>query len=255
MAERAVRKTAYDVLGITHDAVLRAPQITHQLRLMSARVHSEINTPRDPYYFLNASDDPDARRILDAYYSVALCHRARVPLEAFCVAAGVPTLRALDLITIAMVRAGAQASTVVGAMCMPSVVEKMVERALDDTRDDATENATLLAKATGFLPSPRGNHTQINVSASAKSDALAAATAAQQTVIVVAPSPEQTIRRAVDRFNERAAVALPASVPAALPESSAVAMPSADLRMRDREAITIELDDPADDDEDDADDV
>ena len=57
----------------------------------------------------------------------------------------------------------------------------------------------------------------------------------------------------MDRFNERVAGALPVATvePAALPESSAVPIPRPDITLR--EAVTVELDDPPDDsDQDDA---
>lgn len=239
-------KTAYDKLGITHDAVLRQRSIRHELRRMMAATADMINAPTDPYYYLSISDDPDARRILDVYYTISEWQRRSISIEAYCLAAGVSTTRCLAVVAAAMVQSGADAQRVVAAVAMPAVVTEVIKRALDGDRDDCTENATLLAKATGFLPSPRGNHTSIQVNANAKADA----TAATQIAVVAAPSPEQTIRRAVDRFNERVAGALPVATvePAALPESSAVPIPRPDITLR--EAITVELDDPPDDDSD-----
>lgn len=216
MSSRVRARTPYARLGITHDAVLRQPTITHELRRMASAIPDRANAPTDPYYYLNISDDADARRILDMYYLISRSDRHKIPIEAYCVAAGVPTIRCMALVAAAMVQSGASAQKVVAAVAMPTVVTEVIRRALDGDRDDCTENVTILAKATGFLPAPGGSRTQINVNASAKSDAVAQAAA--PIAIVAAPSPEMTIRRLVDRFNESVLPA--AAMHTQLPESS-----------------------------------
>src|SRR5208282_841967 len=102
---------AYAALGVTREDVGRQPVITPQLRkLASALAEMGQTMPQtsaspeqamlagSPVYYLQASDSPEARQVLDAYYSVCRAHRKALPLEAFCLAAGVPTTRIFEII-------------------------------------------------------------------------------------------------------------------------------------------------------------
>jgi len=91
--------------------------------------------------------------------------------------------------------------------------------------DEGHEDRATLHKATGFLPSPKGAQTNIQVVQHAS------ATANAQAASVAAPPPEQTIRRLVDRFNDARQIqsverpSLPedvghATLPAAMPHES-----------------------------------
>ena len=86
---------------------------------------------------------------MDVYLSVPESYRRLLPVEAFCLAAGVSPWRVLEGITVVAVRQGAQASAILAAVVHPSVVEKTVERAL---QDDGTKERMMLHKAVGFLP-------------------------------------------------------------------------------------------------------
>jgi len=142
---------------------------------------------------------------------ISNCGQIPIPIEAFCVAAGVSPLSILGVIVGEIVRLGAQANAIIAAVNQPRVVQKLVDRALDDEEDTRMEAATLLARATGFLPSPKG--TVISVAANANANAVAQAAAAP----VLAPPPEATIRRAVDRFNDQRAITQGAPSQSALP--------------------------------------
>jgi len=80
--------------------------------------------PTNPYYFLSAATDPDARKLLESYYSISKSLRDVLPIEAYCCASGVSTLRVLEIITATCVRLGAQASSMIAAVTHPRVVEK-----------------------------------------------------------------------------------------------------------------------------------
>lgn len=189
-------------------------------------------------WYLETSAEPDARAILEKYYSIeARAHRRSVPIEGYCLAAGVSPIRALEIITATCVRLGAQASTIIAAVNHPRVVQKTVEMALTD---EGTEDRATLHKATGFLPSPKGAQTSIQIVQNAQHQS----NVSQE--IRAAPPPEQTIRTLVNRFNE--AKTLPASVqhsviPDILPSSdgeSAVTVP-ASRQPRDFEDVEAEL--------------
>jgi len=210
-----LRNRAYFELHVTPEQVAMAPQITPQLRaitrtLKRAGQHKIVRKDEAveiqhaaPYgpgldiavswpHYLSSSDHADAKKVLLTYHGLHIYLRKVIPIEAFCVAAGVSPLTILGILTGEIVRMGAQASTIIAAVNHPRVVQKSVEMALTD---DGLADRTLLAKATGFLPTPKGSQTNINIAANATAQAA-------PQIVVVAPPPEATIRRAVDRFND-----------------------------------------------------
>jgi hypothetical protein len=214
------RLDGYRILGIQERDVARGVQITPQLKAITAvlkgkgmpkvvrRIEGSIietETTRVPPYgpgsdltqswpwYLQSCDSPDASKILVAYLSIAKRYRRSLPVEAFCIAANVPPMRVLELLTGAIVRQGANASTIIAAVNHPRVVEKTVEMALTD---GGIEDRNTLHKAVGFLPTPKGAQTTIQVTQNAQTNASA------QAASVPAPPPEATIRRIANRFND-----------------------------------------------------
>jgi hypothetical protein len=264
-----LRDRALLELSLTREQLSLAPQITPQLRAISRtlkragqsktiRKQKAVDISHDstnqitikvqvedqhasPYgpgldiatswpHYLASSDHADAKKVLQAYFGLQASLRRTLPIEAFCVAASVSPLTILGILTGEIVRMGAQASSIIAAVNSPRVVQKSVEMALTD---DGIEDRTLLAKATGFLPSPKGSQTNIHV----QTNASAAATAAPQ-IAVVAPPPEQTIRRVVDRFND--ARTLPATPMRELPAAEPPTLPD---RMPYEDSIAVEVED------------
>jgi len=185
-------------LGIDAEKLAAAPRITQQLRMIARTIRGGRNA-EPPYgpgadidtawaVYLDGSDDDGARFIRAIYYSIPKHMRRALPIEAFCVAAGVSPLKILEVLTATLVRLGAQASTVIAAVNHPRVVEKTVEMALTD---DGVKDREMLHKHANFLPTPAGAKTSIVVTQ----------TATAQAAAVPAPPPEQTIRRLADRFN------------------------------------------------------
>lgn len=213
---------AYLILGVDADEVKRQPQISAQLGLIYRALRSK-NMPLDPVYYLRASDTPEAHQIIDAYYSLATPLRKLLPLEAFCLKAGVPTMRAMELITITAMRFGLQSSAIIAHLAHPEVVQATIDDAVGDNPDLRAQAQTLLHKATGFLPQPRGNKTNIVVTQNAQTSATA------QTANVLAPPPEATIRRLVDRFNDGHTLPAPSA-------------PIPDRIVRDVAAVEVESD-------------
>lgn len=159
--------------------------------------------------YLEASEDPSAQKVMRVYrgyLAILRADHAMTPIEAFCVAANVSPLRILEILVGTLVRMGAQASTIIAAVNQPRMVQKMVEVGLTD---EGFSDRALLARATGFLPTPAGPRTTVNVNQNAS------ATANAQAATVIAPPPEQTIRRLSDRFH----AILSANAPAALSEA------------------------------------
>jgi hypothetical protein len=150
------RELAYGHLGINPKDVQRFPFFGTQLRRIVRRINTDVGKDNPPSSRVHAldclrsSEDPDARKVLNFYFSVPRSYRRLLPAEAFCHAAGVSPWRILECITVAAVRLGAMGSAIVAAITHPRVVQKTIERALQD--DDIRER-TILHKATGFIPS------------------------------------------------------------------------------------------------------
>jgi hypothetical protein len=236
-----VREEALTRLGITEKQLSDAPKITPQIRMIVRTVRGaprkdKLGGPRQPPYgpggnlytswptYLEASDVAEAGQVRDVYYSLPRYLRVRLPIEAFCVAAGVSPLKILEILTLVLVRQGTQASQIVAAVNHPRVVAKTVEMAMTD---EGYADRVVLHKHANFLPTPQGPRTSVVVTQNAT------ATAAAQAI--PAPPPEQTIRRLADRFN--LARELPAQVTTPIP-----AMPDV------REAELVEVEAETDDD-------
>lgn len=232
---RNLRLVAYRQLGVTPENVQSSIKISAQLRQMAAvmrragqpKVTRKLISERGddipieqstehqvPYgpghdvarswpWYLETCEDPSARRVLEAYYSLAPSMRRNLPIEAYCCAAGISPMRILELLTGACVRVGATASTIVAAVNHPRVVQATVDNALTP---EGHADRTDLHKAVGFLPTPRGAHTNIQIVQNAQANAT--------PTVVSAPAPEQSIRRLVNRFNE--SKQLPAGAPSAV---------------------------------------
>lgn len=245
---RPARQLAHLRLGVTPEQVSRAPQITPQLRTIARTLRGTGQRPRyvidenyrlhtrqvaetapieSPYgpggdlprswpLYLQATDLPDAAAVLGAYYSLPKSLAATLPIEAFCVAAGVSPLRILEIITGVCVRTGAQAAILVAAVNQARVVEKSVEMALTD---EGIADRLLLARATQFIaPAAKGPSVTVSVSQQQSANAQA------QAAALPAPPPESTIRRLVDRLNAKRLADQPA--PAQLTEGRGTPLPT-----------------------------
>lgn len=199
------RNIAYEKLGIDRTLVRTLPPISSQLHMVAKKLRRR-NLPASPFYYLKCAPGEQARRIVDLYYSLPKNQRDLPPIEAYCLAVGADSTEILELITRTVAKITRQTSAILAAVNHPAIVEKTVEMALTD---DGIEDRRDLHKATGFLPTPRGSQTTVNVAANANAQA-------SSPIAVLAPPPEQTIRRAVDRFND--ARLLPSAPPPSILE-------------------------------------
>jgi hypothetical protein len=147
------RELAYQCLGINPKDVQCIPFFATQLRRIARTVrgadkHSPHAAPVRALDFLEFSEDPEARKVLEVYRSVPESYRRLLRPEDFCHAAGVSPWRTLEIIATVVVRHEAQASAVIAALMRPRVVMKTVEMAL---RDEGIRDRVVFHKATGFL--------------------------------------------------------------------------------------------------------
>ena len=145
------RQLAHRCLGINPKDVQCVPFLANQLRRIARTVRGvdPAAAPVRPLEYLRNSQDPEARKLLQVYYSVPESYRRLLRPEDFCHAAGVSPWRVLEIITVVAVRQGAQSSAIVASILHLRVVAKTVEMAL---RDDGIRERRMLHKATGWLP-------------------------------------------------------------------------------------------------------
>jgi hypothetical protein len=148
------RQLAYRRLGIDPKDVQCVPFLATQLRRIARSVRG-VDTddpptaPIRPLEYLRNSEDPDARKVVEAYYKVPESYRRLLRPEDFCHAAGVSPWQVLEFITVVVVRERAQVSAMLASLMLPRVVQKTVERAL---QDDGFRERRMMLKAVGFLP-------------------------------------------------------------------------------------------------------
>jgi len=147
------RDQAYERLGVTPEKVAAVPQISHLLRKLDGGKSAAIN-------LLRGSENPDARRFLEVYQDAPMTSRALLSIEAFCIAANVPTYRLMGIVVEEAIRQGTLCSALIAASYLPRVVKKAAEMALTDA---GVGDRKMLLQATGFLPVPNGTTTIVSV--------------------------------------------------------------------------------------------
>ena len=147
------RRLAYQYLGINPNDVQTAAFFRINLHLIARSINQgRADRTIHPFDYLQSSEDPDARKVVDVFLSVPESYRKLLPPEAYCQAAGVSPYRVLEIITGLAVRFGAEISSILVAVMLPRVVQKTIERAL---QDKGAQERALMFRTTGLLP-PRG---------------------------------------------------------------------------------------------------
>jgi len=145
------RQLAYRRLGISPQDVEPAPFFCIQLRRIARCINqgNPASLSIRPLDYLGFSEDPEARKVSEAYLKVPASYRKLLRPEDFCHAAGVSPWKVLEIIVAVAARRRAEASALLAAILGPNVVEKTVERAL---KDGGWRECLMLHKATGFVP-------------------------------------------------------------------------------------------------------
>jgi hypothetical protein len=139
---------------------------------------------------LARASEPSAARFLDAWDALGVCgQKSGTTADAICEQLGIVPLELLKAVAGATIRYSAYTAQILAAVALPSIVERSIEVALTPK---GTADRKMLFRHCGFLPTPAGSPTNI---------AIMQANAAAQPV-VVAPRPEETIRRLSDRLKE-----------------------------------------------------
>jgi hypothetical protein len=230
----ALRAEAYDFLGIAPNDIATCTKITPQLALVGGKDRA--------IELLRSSPHSAARRFIQCYDDVRVppSFRRILPIEAFCLAAGFSPDQLVLALQSAMRELSQFEAAATAALVHPEIVQRSSELALEGS----VEHTTLNMKHMGFLPLPKGSQVQVNVNANATANSASQA--------IAAPSPENTIRRLVNRFNT--AVASP-TLPAAEPKQLPDATPRDEFLMRSepQAAVPVDAEYESDSDSDDED--
>jgi hypothetical protein len=205
----------YASIGVDPALLAVQPPVAPRLaavRAIISRVYpaQADSLPLDPLVLLRHSADPDALLLLNIFARIDDTRiRDHVPIEAIALAAGVPMPRVVDMLMASLCRMSHEVATMVTAFGHIQVVEDTLAsaRVLGPDGDAAR---SMVHKAVGWLPTPKGSVTNISLAAHANAN--------PQTAIVAAPSPEATVRQLSEKFNAERTLSPPPLLPT-LPES------------------------------------
>jgi len=141
--------------------------------------------------------DPRVRELLDTWDALDPSEQQDSgTAEAVRQRLGLAPIELLRIVADVACRIAMYKAQIITSLSHPLVVEKTVELALN-AEDDSNKLAaqTILHKATGFLPMPKGSQTTIALTQNAQANATSRS-------IVAVPPPEHTIRCLTERFNE-----------------------------------------------------
>jgi hypothetical protein len=142
---------------------------------------------------LARTSDSSAARFLDGWDALAACEQQSGRMaDAVCEQIGLAPLELLKAVADATIRFSMHTARMMAALAMPSIVERSIEVALTDK---GIADRKMQLQHSGFLPTPSGAQTKIAVMQNAQLNAAA------QPAVVVAPKPEETIRRLSERLN------------------------------------------------------
>jgi hypothetical protein len=136
--------------------------------------------------------DSRVAQFLDAWDALDPSERqASGTTEAVRQRAGLKLPELLGIVAEVTYRIAMYRARILTAIELPSVVERSVETALTA---EGIADRKMLFQHSGFLPTPKGSQTTINVAQNAQANARP---------VVAAPSPERTIRLLADELHER----------------------------------------------------
>lgn len=175
-----LRASALVKLGVTEALLAQTPAISHITKGVGG-------TPRI-FDYLRGSVDPRARSFCELADNLKPTELNYTPIEAFCLAAKVPTKEFLGLLIEEVSEQAKIASTLLSKAAHPRVVQATIDSA---QFADGVQDRKMLHQAEGFVPVPK---TSVTVFRNAQIDAR------QQTVNATLAPVETSVRRIGERF-------------------------------------------------------
>ena len=187
-----IASEAYRLLSIEEIDVLGVAKITPILQ--------KANVLPKVWDYLSMSSEETARKLVAMKDRLSTKAQVNsVPFEAFCVAAGVETKKALALITAEVYSATEQSALLMASAAHPDIVKATIAAAKHPT---GGRERDMLLKHSGFVPVPKtsvvhvhGGRNQIGEQQNT------------QNVLAVLPPIESVVRSMSDRFNDKLAIA------------------------------------------------
>lgn len=161
------------MLGVTKEQLDATPSISALVKRGAGSISEAVEA-------LRSDDSPDARAFLAKWELVPASKRSQIRLEAYILAAGLTTRRFIEVLTGALLEHSTSVAKMVVAAAQPRVLESVVKAATDEqpifakdpmsgerivigrTNGDVKAQELFL-KGTGFLPTPKGSSTTINL--------------------------------------------------------------------------------------------
>lgn len=183
-APEPVHETSLDRIyrenGITARQVAQQPKMTKALGYMGG-----LDVAAE---YLRGSEDADAQKFVEVYDRL-YDERDFLEYEGLCAAAGVSGKKLFGLIVAEATVDSEQTVALLTAIKTPAVIEKTMDFALEL---HGHRERTLVAKASGWLPRPKGSQTNIQINT--------ANVAGKSSQSVSLPAFDQDIRELGERF-------------------------------------------------------
>jgi hypothetical protein len=190
-----IRREAWKEIGVTEYDVSCVASITYLIRLLPQGW-------TDALAAIRASGSPISKKFLQFWDSpkpgevgahrFTQRHRDSLPVEAFCVAAGITPMLLWEDIVVSLTRLNAQQGAILATLNHPAIVQTSIDQALTP---EGFKDRELQLKHAGFVPMPKGNVINVNAVSNSQSQS--------RQLTFASPTPEDSIRRLTDRFNEK----------------------------------------------------
>jgi hypothetical protein len=140
---------------ITQEAFNKQPRVTAAMNDLPGTGGFDVL----PEY-LRGNEDPDAIKFMEKWDSISLDDKECIGFEGVCAAAGVPGKKLFGIIVSEALTEGESKMALHTALKAPAVIAATLKRALTD---EGHREKVLVAKASGWLPRPKGSQTNINI--------------------------------------------------------------------------------------------
>ena len=147
---------------------------------LTARIKAGVGSIAKAIEVLSEDDSWESRAFMERYCSVPISDRSRLKLEEFVAAADITPRRFVELVTGALMQQCQDITKMMVAVAQPKVIQATIKAATDQVPITAydpelecmrvvgytngdTKAMEIFHKATGFLPTPKGANTTINL--------------------------------------------------------------------------------------------
>ena len=183
---------ALALLDVTEDKIREVPRIEHLFKAIGGKLRV--------MEFLEGSEEPEARKVVELRAKLSQLQAKAVPFEAYCIAAGVTTKKMFGVIAQEVAEQSSLAMTLLSKARRTDVVKAAIDAAVLPL---GSADRKLVLQAEGYAPVPKTNVTNIHGNVDNRT---------QTANVAVLPPVEDSVRRLSDRFNT---MEMPAMLPAA----------------------------------------